>query len=151
MKEVLQFRTDFAQKNSQMYFGTSSFWYFPQNNRSLNLFVDNQHTVGQFGIVCPYSVIRDYFQTIYIPFPQTLTTLSLLNTHLWRYFATNHPNCISKLFLYKIMTTNDDRIILGTFGDIKSNIFKCLQHLHLTFGNLNIWEFLRHTFEHLDI
>ena len=111
-------------------FFTNEFWHdlvfanFSQNDRSYFgcLFVDNQHMVGQFGIVCPYSVIRDYFQTIYIPFPQTLTTLSLLNTHLWRYFATNHPNCISKLFLSKIMTTNDARITLGTFVDIKSNI-----------------------------
>ena len=40
--------------------------FFPEQPIILCLFVDNEHMVGQFGIVWPYLVIRDFFQTIYI-------------------------------------------------------------------------------------
>ena len=54
----------------QMYFCTTSFCgaatnFFPEQPIILCLFVDNEHMVGQFGIVWPYLVIRDYLY----PFP----------------------------------------------------------------------------------
>ena len=72
------------------------------------LFVDNEHMLGQFGIVWPYSVIRDYFQTIYIL--SLRCDYSVITGHPFvTLFCHRPPNCI-KLFLPEMMMTNDARI-----------------------------------------